>query len=209
MSARRKRRTNSSLLPENIPPVITSSRPVRPSWVLAEVMGGKWYRACRWLSSRLDLLVSSPHGGNRNASSPTSRRWDTFPTVRDVTAHAVQQVQALYNRVQSPAELEQRGKELEGAANSVIESWVADMTHLGCEVKGLWLVDWDCGGRLLLLALPGGVPGVLSRLRRRIPGPHAHRLSRRWRNSDKPASVPMASEGLQDSRYTLAKPPFG
>lgn len=70
---------------------------------------------------------------------------DTFPTVRDVTTNAVQQVQALYNRVQSPAELEQRGKELEGAANSIIESWVADMAHLGCEVKGLWLVDWDCG----------------------------------------------------------------
>jgi len=70
---------------------------------------------------------------------------DTLPTVRGVTANAVQQIQALYGAVQSPAELEQRGQELEGAANSIIESWVADVTHLGCEVKGLWLVDWDCG----------------------------------------------------------------
>ncbi len=70
---------------------------------------------------------------------------DTFPTVRDVTAHAVLQVQALYGRVQSLTELEQRSHELEGAATSIIDSWVAEMTRLGCEVKGLWLVDWDCG----------------------------------------------------------------
>ncbi len=70
---------------------------------------------------------------------------DIFPAVRDATTKAVQQVQALYGRVQSPSELEQRSQELESAANSIIESWVADMTHLGCEVKGLWLVDWDCG----------------------------------------------------------------
>ena len=70
---------------------------------------------------------------------------DTFPAVRDVTTSAVRQVQALYSRVQSPEELEQRGDELEGAAHSIIESWVAEMARLGCQVKGLWLVDWDCG----------------------------------------------------------------
>ena len=70
---------------------------------------------------------------------------DTFPTVRDITFNAVKQVQALYSRVQGPAELEQRGSELEGAANSIIESWMTEVTGIGCEVKGLWLVDWDCG----------------------------------------------------------------
>ena len=69
----------------------------------------------------------------------------TFPTVQQITTHAVQQVQALYSRVQSPAELEDRSDELESAANTVIEAWVADITGMGCEVKGLWLVDWDCG----------------------------------------------------------------
>ena len=70
---------------------------------------------------------------------------DTFPAVRDVTTRAVLQVQSLYNRVQSPTEFERRSQELEGAANSIIEAWVDEMTRLGCEVKGLWLVDWDCG----------------------------------------------------------------
>ena len=57
---------------------------------------------------------------------------DTFPAVRDVTTSAVRQVQALYSRVQSPEELEQRGDELEGAAHSIIESWVAEMARLDC-----------------------------------------------------------------------------
>ena len=70
---------------------------------------------------------------------------DTFPLIRDLTANAVQQVQSLYNRVQSSEELEKRREELEGAANSIIDMWVTQVSHLGCEVKGLWLVDWDCG----------------------------------------------------------------
>ena len=70
---------------------------------------------------------------------------DTFPLIRELTASAVHQVQSLYNRVQSSNELEQRREELEGAANTIIESWAAKVGSLGCEAKGLWLVDWNCG----------------------------------------------------------------
>ncbi len=70
---------------------------------------------------------------------------DTFPFVRDITSSAVRQVQTLYSRVQSAQELERRREELESAANRIIEAWMAEITALGCEVKGLWLVDWDCG----------------------------------------------------------------
>lgn len=70
---------------------------------------------------------------------------DTFPVIRDLTARAVKEVQALYSRVQSQAELEQRSEELETAANTIIEAWANEVAGLGCEVKGLWLVDWDCG----------------------------------------------------------------
>lgn len=70
---------------------------------------------------------------------------ETFPRIRDLTARAVQEVQALYSRVQSQEELEQRGRELETAASTIIEAWASEVTDLGCEVKGLWLVDWDCG----------------------------------------------------------------
>ena len=70
---------------------------------------------------------------------------DTFPAVRDVTKRAVQEVQGLYNRVQSRDELERRREELDSSAATIIETWTDQITALGCEVKGLWLVDWDCG----------------------------------------------------------------
>ena len=70
---------------------------------------------------------------------------ETFPFIRELTASAVRQVQSLYNRVQSSEELDQRREELEGAANQIIEAWATEVSNLGCEVKGLWLVDWNCG----------------------------------------------------------------
>lgn len=70
---------------------------------------------------------------------------DTFPAVRDLTARAVGQVRALYNRVQSSEELDRRRDELEATSNSIIEAWTEEISSLGCLVKGLWLVDWDCG----------------------------------------------------------------
>ncbi len=69
----------------------------------------------------------------------------TFPRVRDVTAAAVRQIEALFNQLQSREEMEQRRGELESAANNIIEAWVAEISSLGCLVKGLWLVDWDSG----------------------------------------------------------------
>ena len=70
---------------------------------------------------------------------------DTFPIVRDLTERAVLGVQAIYTRVQSQEELERRREELEAASNIIVESWAEEMIALGCEVKGMWLVDWDCG----------------------------------------------------------------
>jgi len=69
----------------------------------------------------------------------------TFPAVRDLTAAAVRQIEAIYNRVQSRDEAERRSDEIEGAINEIIEGWAAQILALGCEVKGLWLVDWDSG----------------------------------------------------------------
>ena len=69
----------------------------------------------------------------------------SFPLVRDLTADAVRQVEAIVNRVQSREEMERRREELEKAVETVIQSWAAEVIELGCTVKGLWLVDWDSG----------------------------------------------------------------
>ncbi len=69
----------------------------------------------------------------------------TFPLVRDTTAQAVTQVEAIYSRVGSLDEANRRRRELESAVQDVIQAWAARILEIGCEVKGLWLVDWDCG----------------------------------------------------------------
>ena len=70
---------------------------------------------------------------------------DLFPTVRDQTSAAVRRIETLMSGVQSREQLTDRKAAIETAVNEIIQSWVAEMTALGCEVKGLWLVDWDSG----------------------------------------------------------------
>ena len=69
----------------------------------------------------------------------------SFPRIRQLTVGAVRQVESLYNRVQSREEGEERREELEAAVQEISREWAARVTALGCEVKGLWLVDWDNG----------------------------------------------------------------
>ncbi len=68
-----------------------------------------------------------------------------FPVVRDRTDAAVRQVEAMVNQVQSRDEMELRKEELESAYRSIVERWTEEIESLGCEVKGVWLVDWDSG----------------------------------------------------------------
>lgn len=68
-----------------------------------------------------------------------------FPVVRDRTALAVQQVEALFNRLQSREEMEAKQQELQTAYQSIVDRWSAEIETLGCQVKGPWLVDWDSG----------------------------------------------------------------
>jgi hypothetical protein len=69
----------------------------------------------------------------------------TFPQVRGLTHAAVRQVEALLNRVQSREEMESRKEELEAAYKRIVQAWTEEVKAVGCEVKGLWLVDWDSG----------------------------------------------------------------
>ena len=57
----------------------------------------------------------------------------------------VDAIEALVNRIQSRDEMERRKEELEEATKSIIEAWAREIASIRCEVKGLWLVDWDSG----------------------------------------------------------------
>lgn len=69
----------------------------------------------------------------------------TLPSVRKATNTAVRQIEAVFNRVQSRDEMDRRRKELEETVDTIVRSWASEVANLGCEVKGLWLVDWDSG----------------------------------------------------------------
>lgn len=62
---------------------------------------------------------------------------ETFPLVRDLTAAAVRRIEALEN--------DERREEAEQAREKIFRAWSAEIIALGCEVKGVWLVDWDMG----------------------------------------------------------------
>lgn len=68
-----------------------------------------------------------------------------FPQVRHLTSIAFSQVESLVNRIQSFEELNSRRQEFEEAYQAIVQAWMDQITALGCEVKGLWSVDWDCG----------------------------------------------------------------
>ena len=67
-----------------------------------------------------------------------------FPVVRDRTASAVRELEALAGENASH-EAEDEREEFEAASREVIARWAAEIGELGCQIKGLWLVDWDAG----------------------------------------------------------------
>ncbi len=70
---------------------------------------------------------------------------ESFPLIEHVTEVAVRQIEALVSRIRSREELDTRRAELEEAHRQIVESWMQEIVRLGCETKGLWLVDWDSG----------------------------------------------------------------
>jgi hypothetical protein len=69
----------------------------------------------------------------------------TFPLVRDLTAAAVRQIEALTSQLAGREDLEARREDLEEAQERIVRAWAREVAAIGCEVKGVWLVDWDSG----------------------------------------------------------------
>lgn len=69
----------------------------------------------------------------------------TFPEVRRLTTAAVLRVEKLMRQIRDLDELDEQRDELEQAYRAIVEDWAAAILAMGCEVKGLWLVDWDSG----------------------------------------------------------------
>ena len=70
---------------------------------------------------------------------------ESFPAIEARTHAAIREIEAIYNRVQSQEEHAARQEEIEAAIETIVDGWTLDVITMGCQVKGLWLVDWDNG----------------------------------------------------------------
>ena len=68
----------------------------------------------------------------------------TLPRVRQLTVAAVRQVESIYQAIASD-DPGSRREEIDAAVREIVDQWSERIRALGCEVKGLWLVDWDNG----------------------------------------------------------------
>ena len=79
------------------------------------------------------------------------RRWTLegaraiLPEVRERTARAVAEADALGGEREALAEGSPARARAEERLREVVSRWVREMEALGLEVKGLWLVDFDSG----------------------------------------------------------------
>jgi len=79
------------------------------------------------------------------------RRWSLdaaralLPDVRRRTEKAVAEAEALLQERDQYPPASRAFREAHARAEAVVERWAREMEALGLEVKGLWLVDFDCG----------------------------------------------------------------
>ncbi|MCB0404211.1 MAG: DUF2203 domain-containing protein [Bdellovibrionales bacterium] len=67
-----------------------------------------------------------------------------LPVIRRITRKAHDEVRCLGAQINA-VEDASRKKDLEEAVYRVFKSWHQKITRLGCEAKGMWLVDFDSG----------------------------------------------------------------
>jgi hypothetical protein len=68
-----------------------------------------------------------------------------LPEVRGLTERAAAQVESLQSELEGLTSSDERRGEIEHETESVVGEWAHDIEKLGCEAKGLWLVDFDSG----------------------------------------------------------------
>jgi hypothetical protein len=68
-----------------------------------------------------------------------------LPEIQRITQNAISRVSVLAAQIYATKEGEGLIKDYERQQARVVNDWVLTVERLGCEVKGLWLVDFDKG----------------------------------------------------------------
>ena len=69
---------------------------------------------------------------------------ELLPRVQQATTEAVQKISVIAAQIFALRE-EERKKTYEKEQATLVNGWVQMIEQMGCEVKGLWLVDFDNG----------------------------------------------------------------
>jgi hypothetical protein len=83
--------------------------------------------------------------GDRQIFSLEEAR-DLLPHVKHLTADAVRRTESLAAQLHHVSEGDPEHATLSAALRDVVNGWAAEVTALGLEPNGLWLVDFDNGG---------------------------------------------------------------
>jgi hypothetical protein len=70
---------------------------------------------------------------------------EVFPQVQTLTERAVTDATIVEAQILALKGESARRQELEAEYAGVVRAWAKQVMELGCEVKGLWLVDFDNG----------------------------------------------------------------
>ena len=70
---------------------------------------------------------------------------ELLPHVKHVTADAVRRAETLAAQLSGMAEDDPEHVALSAALRDVVNGWAEQLTSIGVEAKGLWLVDFDNG----------------------------------------------------------------
>jgi hypothetical protein len=70
---------------------------------------------------------------------------ELLPVVRDATADAVRQAEALADAIDNLEEDDPQRPALGAELKAIVDDWAERIREMGLEAKGLWLVDFDNG----------------------------------------------------------------
>ncbi len=81
--------------------------------------------------------------GKRSFTLQEARR--LLPVIIRLTSEAIQKTERVLLKMETFERGTEPRKLLEAKLNRMIEEWVYKIERLGCDAKGLWLVDFDSG----------------------------------------------------------------
>ena len=67
------------------------------------------------------------------------------PVVKKITSDTVERVSGLVERMEEIPEDDPEFEEVRGEMETVVQGWADQLQRMGCEIRGLWLVDFDNG----------------------------------------------------------------